>query len=568
MLRILKLIKGNIFLMIIVIISLLISIYFEVQIPYISKVIIDDYILSKTSFSSLIKIVLVFALFNVLFILFTYLYKTILTLISEKIIHNLRMKLFDHIVKLPLSYFDKNSSGQITTRLTNDVEALSDFFPSKILDLVKDLFIIIATLIMMIKMHLQLTLVCSIAIPIIFLITYPYKNKSIKNYSALRNILGNIKSNITETLYGMKIIQIFNIQNQKYKEFKEINDSYNKLNFMEVVLTSVFRPLFEIIQNLIIALIIFYAIGNDTIKIGVIYAFINYSKKFFNPIMYVADNFSELMKGLVASSRIFEIFDNYKVEQENSDEGIMLSNSPQIIEFKNVWFAYDNENYVLKDVSFKIEKNKLTAFVGTTGSGKTTIASLIFRFYKIQKGQILIDGINLYEINLQSLRERITYIIQNIFMFNGDINYNISLDENADQSRIVKTAKISNLHEFILNKSNQYEEYVNEGGTTLSYGERQLISLARGLYKESQVLILDESTSNIDTITESLIQDSIEKIRNDKTLIVIAHRLSTIKHADKIIVLDNGTIIEEGNHFELLEKEGFYFKLYSNQILK
>jgi ATP-binding cassette subfamily B protein len=536
--------------------------------PYITKVIIDDYLIGNNMKYTLEFLGVLYLVTVLLGAIFNYLQVYLLNSMGQKIIHNIRIELFSHIEKMPLKFFDTNSSGRIMTRATNDVEALNELYSGVIVALFKDVFMLIGIIAVMVRMSLSLALVSFSIIPIIVVVTFYYNKKARRNFKWVRGLIANINGFFAENISGMKLVQIFNRQKEKYKEFETLNKEYNEASIMEVTLVALFKPASELINSLAIALIIWYCSGkifNSTLEIGILYAFITYIKKFFGPINDLADKYNTIQSGTVSAERIFELMDNNEGLEE-MDKGIVVKDIKGEIEFKNVWFAYKDEDWVLKDISFKVNPGETASFVGATGSGKSTIINLIGRFYDIQRGEITIDGINIKDIKLSDLRSFIAVVMQDVFLFSGDIKSNIKLN-NAEISdeEVIAASTYANADEFIEALPGKYDEEVKERGCTLSSGQRQLLSFARAIAFKPSILVLDEATANIDTESEKMIQESLNKISKDRTTLVIAHRLSTIKEADKIIVIHKGIIREMGKHEELLEQGGIYRKLYEMQ---
>lgn len=540
----------------------------EILNPYITKVVIDDYIVGNSNKFSIEFLGLLYLITVFCGSIFNYIQAYLLNSMGQNIMHNMRIQLFSHIQKLPLSFYDKNSSGRIMTRVTNDIEALNEMYSGVIVALFKDVLMLIGIVAVMLRMNFKLSLVSFTIIPIIVVVTYLYNNKAKKNFRRVRNLIAGINGFFAENISGMKIVQIFHREKEKYAEFDKLNKEYNSASILEVVLMALFKPAAELINSLAISIIIWYCAGkifNQNMEIGVLYAFITYIKKFFGPINDLADKYSTIQSGGVSAERIFELLDTVE-GKEDLEQGQNIDNIKGKIEFKNVWFSYNNKDWILKDVSFTVEPGETAAFVGATGSGKTTIISLISRFYEIQKGEITIDGINIKDIKLSQLRRYISVVMQDVFLFSGNIESNIRLNNSEiSTDEIVQASKYANAHNFIEQLPANYSEEVKERGCTLSAGQRQLLSFARAIAFKPAILVLDEATANIDTESEKLIQDSLNKITRDRTTLIIAHRLSTIRNADKIIVIHKGRIMEIGNHEELLLAGGLYKKLYDVQ---
>jgi ATP-binding cassette subfamily B protein/subfamily B ATP-binding cassette protein MsbA len=484
---------------------------------------------------------------------------------GQKIIYNMRKELFSHLQKLSLSFFDKNPVGRLVTRITNDMENLNEMYTGVLVNLFKDVFLLVGIIVVMLNMNLRLALVSFTVIPLIVLAAAIFKRKAREAYRLVRVKLAKINATLSENISGMRIIQIFKKEDFKYNEFEAINQEHRTASMKELLVFAVFRPSMDLIYSLALALLIWYGgarVLSNALSFGILFAFVNYIDSFFKPIMDLTEKFNILQSAMSSSERIFILLDEEE-GMENSKLPIHSNRAKGEIEFKNVWFAYSEENWVLRDVSFKINPGETAAFVGATGAGKTSIISLISRLYDIQKGEILIDGKNIKEIDKYELRKQIGTVLQDVFLFTGDIMSNIRLNSlEISEEKIKEVAQYVNANKFIENLPKGYHEEVKERGATLSSGQRQLLAFARALAFDPSILVLDEATSNIDTETEILIQDAIKKVIKNRTTIVIAHRLSTIQHADKIIVLHKGKIRELGNHQELLDKKGMYYDLY------
>ena len=491
----------------------------------------------------------------------------LLNSIGQKIIHTIRIEVVTHIQHMPFSYFDKNAAGSILTRATNDVESLSELYSGVIVDMFRNALMIIGIIVVMLSLNVQLALVSFSIIPIILVITLWYNKRAKANFRWVRSLIGRINAYFAENISGMRLVQIFVREKAKFAEFSKLNDEYNKANRFQVFLNAIFRPVNELINSLAITLLIWFAarpiLEGGLIELGILYAFIDYSRRFFAPINDLADRYVSVLAGRVAAERIFDLLDNNEGYEEEKNTGLEVQHLKGKIEFKNVWFSYVDDEWVLKNVSFTVNPGETLAFVGTTGSGKTTIINLISRFYTPQKGEILIDGVNIQDYSLKSLRRAIGVVMQDVFLFSGDIEYNIRLNEDdISSTQVAEAAKYVNADNFISSLQHGYKQEVKERGATFSSGERQLLSFARAIAFKPQIMVLDEATANIDTHNELIIQDSLTKISKHRTTLIIAHRLSTIKNADGIIVLHNGTIREQGTHDQLLEANGIYRKLY------
>ncbi len=487
---------------------------------------------------------------------------------SNKIVFNIRQDLFTHLEGMSLSFFDKNPVGRLVTRVTNDTETLQEMYSSVLVNLFKDVFLILGIIIIMASMDIKLTLLALSVVPIILIATAIFRLKIRTAYREVRVKLAKINSTLNENLTGMKTVHIFKREKQQAKAFNNINKEYLEANKKEILIFAIFRPSIEIIRSLGIAAIIWYGGGQvirQSIQFGVLVAFIDYIQRFFQPINDLTEKYNILQSAMASSERIFALLDK-ESDVKNSKNTVNIKNLEGTIEFKNVWFAYNNEDWVLKDINFKINKGESVAFVGATGAGKSSIINLLSRFYDIQKGEILIDGVNIKDIPLSTLRKNIGVVLQDVFMFTGTMKDNIILNNpNISDEKMQEIAKYVNANKFIEKLPNKYDEPVAERGATLSSGQRQLLAFARALATDPSILVLDEATSNIDTETEELIQDAVVKLIKGRTSIAIAHRLSTIQNCNKIMVLHKGKLRETGNHQELLEKKGIYYNLYQLQ---
>jgi len=535
--------------------------------PYLTKIAIDDYIVNS-DYDGLI-LISVLLLGTLVFQAFVQYFLTYFTqLMGQKIIYDLRVKLFSHVQKLALKYFDKTPIGRLVTRVTNDVESLNELFSSGIVMIFSDVFIIIWILVFMLFMSWQLTLVSLSVLPILFYATFLFRKKVREAYRDVRFQLARLNSYMQEHVYGMNIIQIFSKEKDEESKFAEINAAHRKANIDSIFYYAIFYPIVEILSSLAVALIIWYGGGNviqSNMTIGVLFAFIQYTEMFFRPIRDLSEKYNIMQTAMASSERIFKLLDNDTfINDPNTPK--RLKKFEGSVEFKNVWFAYNSDDYVLRDISFKVNAGETVAIVGATGAGKSSIINLLNRFYDVNKGEILVDGVNLKEITKETLRQYISIVLQDIYLFSGTIKSNINLgDSSITDEQIIKAAKTVGAHDFISKLPKQYDEEVKEKGATLSVGQKQLISFARALAFEPQILILDEATSSIDTESELLIQKAIQELLKGRTSIVIAHRLSTIQNSDKIIVLHKGEIKEVGTHQQLLNKKGIYYKLYQLQ---
>ena len=507
----------------------------------------------------------------------TYCQAILLQSIGQKILASIREDIFVHIESLSHNQLNHIPVGKLVTRVTNDTNSISMMFTHLLVNLIKNFLVVFGVLGAMLVLNYQLTLMVLCFVPFIFLFTLIFRKFSRRAYRKVKDGTTDINTFLSENLSGIKITQIFNREEQKKAEFAEKNANLEMARQKEILVFSVFRP---VVYMLYISSVmcLFYLAGtgylNDipflgkTITANVLVSFYMYINKFFNPIQNLAEQFNRLQAAMASAEKIFTIMD-MTPEVVDSPDAIELDEVRGEIEFRNVWFSYIPGEWVLKDVSFKVDAKQTVAFVGSTGSGKTTILGLICRNYDIQKGEILIDGINIKDIKISSLRRHFGQMLQDVFLFSGTIRSNIVLrDESITEEELVEACKYVNADHFINKLKNGLDEEVRERGNNFSAGQRQLLSFARTIVHKPSVMILDEATANIDTETELLIQDSLEKMMNIGTMLMVAHRLSTIQHADNIIVLSHGEIIEQGNHFELLEKRGRYYDLYMLQYRK
>ncbi len=494
-----------------------------------------------------------------------YLQSLMLSSLGQRIMHRLRTGLFSHIQHFSMGFFDRNSSGSILTRISSDVESLSDLYSSVLVSFVRDTLLIISVVYAMFTMNISLAGFSLLVIPVIAAATVGYRYASRRNYIKLKSMLSRLNGFLAENIIGMRIVQIFGREEHKKQEFHKLSKEYYRLGVIEIILNSLSSPLLNAIGNLsVAALVAFFAkdVLAGTLAVGVLYAFTDYIKQFTRPISRIAEQFTTIQSALISADRIFDMMDN-QADQEDMESGRHIDSLKGDIEFQNVWFAYQGEHWVLKDVSFKIHAGQTVAFVGATGSGKTTIISLLARFYKIQKGRILIDGVDINEYNLSDLRRQVAVVMQDVFLFSGDINYNIRLNEEwITDEDVVQAATFVNANEFIEKLPDGYNQEVTERGSSFSAGQRQLIAFARAVAFKPSVLVLDEATANIDTETEAALKNALANASEGRTSIIIAHRLSTITGADCIFVMKNGQIRESGRHAELLEAKGIYAKLY------
>lgn len=522
----------------------------------------------EQDFSGLLYLGFFFLLTVVGASLLEYFQTNLLQYSGQRIIFDIREKVFHHLTQMHIGFFDRNPVGRIVTRVSHDVEALNQLYSQVIVNLVKEVCILIGIVVIMLNMSMKLTMVCFAVIPILIASTLYYKKVTREAQRYIRAVLSRLNSYLAENLSGMQIIQMFTREFKQWEKFRDLNEEHYKAGMRTTVINSIFNPLIGLLGNIALALIIWYGgrsvLGGD-ITFGIVYAFTHYSREFFQPLMNLADRYNQIQAALASSERIFEVLDE-KPNVVNKDQVTPLPSRIQgAIVFDRVWFAYEEENWVLQDLSFRIEPGETVAFVGATGAGKSSIINLINRFYDIQKGSIQIDGFD-RDISMEELRGHIGVIQQDTFMFRGDVDFNIRLDHPGLTAQDIKqAAQALQADDFIERLPNQYQTPLGEQGLTLSSGQQQLLSFLRAFITKPDILILDEATAHIDTETEQKVQKAIRQISKGRTTLIVAHRLSTIQHADKIIVLHQGRIREMGNHHQLLKKKGLYARLYYKQ---
>lgn len=541
----------------------------EISKPYLVKIVIDDF-LSKNIFNKgLITITTIGITYLVIVVLgniLDFFTRTKTNIMGEEILFTIRNKLYKYTQNANIQFHDKTPAGKLFARITNDVEDISALFKDVITTIFKDIFSIVATVLIMIYFSIKLSFLTFIIIPFVIITSVILTILLNKFYDMSKIIRTNLNTFLAESIYGVKLIKIFNIQKEKQEECEDLTEKFFKARMPINIYTGLFPGLMSLFENIAIAIILVASINHwfgISVEVGSIYIFVSYIKSLFEPINRTIDNIEIVQEAIVSMNKIYDILEQTEY-LEDFESGIQLERVKGKIEFKHVWFAYEKENWVLKDINFTINPGETIALVGKTGSGKTTITNLLNRFYDIQKGEILLDGVNIQKINKRSLRKHIGTVLQDPFIFARTIKDNIKLNKKISEEDIIKAIKLSSADEFVYSLPNGLNQISKERGDSYSAGQKQLLAFARIFAHNPDIFILDEATANIDTYTENLIQKSIEILSAQKTAIFIAHRLSTIVNVDKIIVLNNGKIIEQGNHKELLKKGGYYSKLYNS----
>ncbi len=528
---------------------------------------LDNYILNG-EYDGLNTMLALMILLLVLQTIIRYFHTLMTNTLGQSVIRDIRIQVFNHITNLRLKYFDNTPIGRLITRTISDLETIANIFSEGLIQIIGDLLQLVVILAVMFYTDWRLTLIVLVPMPLMIAATYVFKEAMKSAFQSVRLWIANLNTFLQEHISGMAIIQYFAREDQEMRKFEAINKEHRNAHIRANWYFSIFFPVLEIIVAIATGLLVWYGskqIIADIISPGVVVAFIMYINMIFRPIRELIDKFNTLQMGMVSAERIFDILDT---DEFTPNTGTLKDREIQgAIEFKNVWFAYDNEKWVLKDVSFSVAPGETLALVGATGAGKSSIISILSRFYEIQKGQILLDGIDIKEYDLNFLRTNISIVLQDVFLFSDTVKNNISLnDPTISTEKIIDAAKKVGAFDFINRLPNQFDYEVQERGATLSAGQAQLVSFIRALVHEPKILVLDEATSSIDTETEEMIQAAIDNLMEGRTAIVIAHRLSTIQKADKIIVLDKGEVKEIGSHQELLIIDGYYKKLYELQF--
>ncbi len=565
-----------------IVMAILLAVFSPVR-PYLIQLTVDKatnkpihppewlhWVLFNTDFTNALQFIISVTIFQIIFLFIEtavrFIFSFITSWLGQSVVKDIRITVFKKVVHLNLRQFDRTPIGTLTTRTINDIESINDIFSDGLIPIIADLLSIVITLGTMLWIDWRLTLLSLIPFPILIIATYYFKESVNKSFIKVRNAVAALNAFVQEHITGMAIVQAFAAEDREFNKFNRINKDHRNANIKAIFAYSIFFPVVEVVLAISIGILVWW-IADRRLEAGLLISFILYLNQIFRPLRVIADKFNVIQMGMVAAERVFKVLDNDDyIKKEGSYAPAKVKGE---IEFDHVWFAYSDEHYVLKDIDFKINAGETIALVGHTGSGKTSIISLLNRLYHIQKGSIKLDGVNIEEYKLDSLRSQIGVVLQDVFLFSGSILENITL-RNPDISReqVEEAAKLIGVHDFIMQLPNGYDYNVMERGSTLSLGQRQLISFIRALLYNPSVLILDEATSSIDTESELLIQHAIDTLIAGRTSIVIAHRLSTIRKANKIIVLDKGEIKESGTHEELLAHGGLYAKLYNMQFEK
>ncbi len=544
--------------------------------PWFTKHAVDDFITPKQTDGIWLFAFAFFCLFLFRFI-FSYIQEILLNIVGQRVMFDLRTQIFTKLQRQEVAYYDKNPVGRIITRITSDVDALNELFTSGVIDVLGDLVIIFAIIGMMFWMDWKLALVSLITVPLLFTATNWFRKRARVGFDKVRTRTAKLNAFLQEHISGAQTVQLFNAEAKAQKNFHDINDDYRNANIETIYYYAIFYPMVDFIGAIGVALVIWFggyqiltgvSASGTALTIGTVIAFVQYSNALFQPIRDLSDKFNVLQAAIVASHRIFLLLDlpiEIKTPEKPKKSGKVVGN----IEFQNVWFAYKKDNWVLKDVSFSINAGESIALVGHTGSGKTTVTNLLMRFYDVQRGRILLDGVDVRDWDLESLRENFAVVLQDVFLFSGSLANNIRLgNSEISDEKILWASREVHADEFVQKIPDAYESLVKERGAGLSVGQKQLISFARALAFEPSILILDEATSSIDTETEQLIQQAVDRVMQARTSLVVAHRLSTIQKCDRILVFHHGELRESGTHNELLGTRGLYWRLYQLQYVE
>ena len=565
--RILALAKFQRHWMIIAVILTIIQSVITAFQPYLYKTVIDEVIIPK-QFQLLEKWALILLIWLIVQALLGFANSYLSESIAQSVILKLRQYIYDHLTRLKLSFYDKTPVGTAVTRSISDVQTITDLFSSGVITIAGDLIQIIVIMSCMFYMDVKLTLITLTVVPVLLFAANRFRKGIRDTFQDVRNQVAKLNAFLQERITGMQIVQLFNREKEEKRRFDQINQAHRDANIRSVYYYSIFFPIVEVLVAVSFALIVWYGSGSlvsGSIKFGELTAFIMFINLFFRPIRAIADRFNNIQMGIVAADRIFKLIDDVDNIEQTTD--VAAPKFSGDVKFDHVWFAYQNEEWVLRDVSFHLPQGKTMAIVGATGSGKTTIASLVNQLYQQQKGDILLDDINIQSLNITSVRQQIALVLQDVFLFSGSVKDNIRLhNDEIDIQKMIDAARSIGAYEFIEKLPGGFDYNVMERGMTLSLGQRQLVSFIRALAFDPRIILLDEATSSIDTETEQLIQKAIDRLLENRTAIVIAHRLSTIAKADEILVLEKGEVKERGNHATLMAAGGHYAHLYETQI--
>jgi len=539
----------------------------EVTFPWLTKIAIDRYIASA-NLSGLAVIAGIYVLLLLIRFVVASAQTYMLQNTGQRIMYDMRMQVFRHLHTLAPSFYDTNPVGRLITRVITDVDVLNEMFSAGIVSIFGDIFTLLGIMVAIMVLNWQLGLVTLSVVPLIFVTTAIFRIKARDSYRRVRTAIAKINAFLQEHITGMAVVQLYNRERKSFKKFDDINKEHFVANLDGILAYAWFYPAIELLSSITIALIIWYGGGKviqDTLKIGALVAFIQYSNRFFQPIADMSEKYNILQSAMASSERLFKLIDTPAAIVNPPDAIVPPAPARGEIEFRNVWFAYNDEDWVLRDVSFHVNSGESVAIVGHTGAGKTTTTSLLTRFYDIQKGEILLDGMSIAKLGLAYLRSSFAVVLQDVFLFSGTMESNIRLGSPISRERIEAAAADVNLAPFLRTLPAGLDHPVNERGTTLSAGQRQLLAFARALAHDPKILILDEATSSVDTETELQIRRAIDRLMEGRTSIIIAHRLSTIQRCDKIIVMHKGRVREIGTHQQLLSRRGIYYKLYQLQ---
>ncbi len=541
----------------------------QLLLPVTIQIGIDNYLTQNQDIEGLTRIAFIYAGLLLAVFILQYLQMFITMYVGQKVQYDIRMQIFRHLQRLHLGFFDKNPVGRLVTRVTNDVNVLDEMFSSGLVSIFGDVITLVGIVIALLYYDWQLALLTFVVLPLLIGATIVFRRKVREVYRMVRIRLARLNAFTQEHISGMSIIQLFTREKETFNNFNDINSKLRNAHLKGIYYYATFFPVVEIISSLSLAILIYYGgfqIVNQSLTFGELVAFIQLVQRFYHPIRDLAEKYNILQSSMASSERIFNLLDT-EPEMEDKKEGKIIKDFKGKLEFENVTFAYNKGEDVLKDITFSVEPGEKVAIVGATGAGKTSLMSLLFRYYDYQKGAIKLDGIELKEMPIHELRSHLGLVLQDVFIFSGDYASNVRLGrEDIDDKQIIRALKRVNLYDYIEKSEGGIHEEVKERGATLSTGQKQLLSFARALAFDPDILILDEATSSVDTATERMIQDALEVLLKGRTAIIIAHRLSTIEKADKIIVLHNGKLREIGKHEELLELKGIYYKLYQMQF--